>query len=241
MLLIIGVDGATFSVIDEALNVLPTFRYLKENFNWGILKALHLHSAASWISIFTGVPHEEHKITEFWQDGRWVTREDLKHPLVWEILEQRGFRAVALGIPMFAKPVTYNCELSEWLPVHTWAITEEEMERSDMKVLEESLKILSEQPDFFATVFSSLDRVQHIFWHDRKRVIQHYVRVDRYVGRLLEETANFLILSDHGFKGGGKGIEDHDPNGIVITNLPETPKTVLDVTPIILKYFKKRC
>lgn len=73
-------------------------------------------------------------------------------------------------------------------------------------------KIFFEQLNSFregvlASVFDSLDRVQHMFWRDRDDVIESwYVKLDGLVGRVEEkinqrglEDTRLLILSDHGF------------------------------------------
>lgn len=58
-----------------------------------------------------------------------------------------------------------------------------------------------------ASVFDSLDRVQHMFWRDREDVIEDwYLKLDGMVGRVEEqikvqglENTRLLIVSDHGF------------------------------------------
>ncbi|MCP4423682.1 MAG: hypothetical protein GY803_04235 [Chloroflexi bacterium] len=61
-----------------------------------------------------------------------------------------------------------------------------------------------------ATVFDTLDRVQHMFWRDRPDLIDEwYVKLDALAGRIerrLEELGakdktKIVILSDHGFAG----------------------------------------
>jgi predicted AlkP superfamily phosphohydrolase/phosphomutase len=58
-----------------------------------------------------------------------------------------------------------------------------------------------------ASVFDSLDRVQHMFWRDRADIIESwYIKLDGLVGRVEElikkqglDKTRLLILSDHGF------------------------------------------
>jgi predicted AlkP superfamily phosphohydrolase/phosphomutase len=59
-----------------------------------------------------------------------------------------------------------------------------------------------------ACVFDSLDRLQHMFWKDRKDILESwYIRLDALVGRVEEKIAStqgkenprLLIVSDHGF------------------------------------------
>lgn len=58
-----------------------------------------------------------------------------------------------------------------------------------------------------ASVFDTLDRVQHMFWRDHPEVIdQWYIMLDKWVGEVhdridnqKENSPRFLIVSDHGF------------------------------------------
>lgn len=71
-------------------------------------------------------------------------------------------------------------------------------------------KLLLHQLDHFkegllASVFDSMDRVQHMFWRDRPDLIEGwYEKLDGIVGKAIARTAGrplrMLIVSDHGFK-----------------------------------------
>jgi predicted AlkP superfamily phosphohydrolase/phosphomutase len=58
-----------------------------------------------------------------------------------------------------------------------------------------------------ASVFDSLDRIQHMFWRDRPDIVEEwYVKLDALVGRLEQRLADqgkertrIVIISDHGF------------------------------------------
>jgi predicted AlkP superfamily phosphohydrolase/phosphomutase len=57
-----------------------------------------------------------------------------------------------------------------------------------------------------ASIFDDLDRIQHMFFHDRKDVVHDwYRRLDRFVGDVTHKVeqwsgkVRYLILSDHGF------------------------------------------
>ncbi len=57
-----------------------------------------------------------------------------------------------------------------------------------------------------ASIFDDLDRVQHMFFHNRMDVVQDwYQRLDRFVGEISAQVEGwtgkyrYLILSDHGF------------------------------------------
>lgn len=76
----------------------------------------------------------------------------------------------------------------------------------------------SREWDFFSTVFTGTDRLQHALWHFlfptsgknlsksevriRERIIRYYQSVDDIIGRMVGAgggEANFIIMSDHGF------------------------------------------
>ena len=57
-----------------------------------------------------------------------------------------------------------------------------------------------------ASIFDDLDRVQHMFFHDRKDIVHAwYKRLDRFVGEVSQRVNSwsgkyrYMILSDHGF------------------------------------------
>jgi predicted AlkP superfamily phosphohydrolase/phosphomutase len=57
-----------------------------------------------------------------------------------------------------------------------------------------------------AGIFDDLDRIQHMFFHDRMDIVEEWYRtLDRFVGDVSEQISQwsgkyrFLILSDHGF------------------------------------------
>src|SRR5215216_888588 len=57
-----------------------------------------------------------------------------------------------------------------------------------------------------ASIFDDLDRIQHMFFHDRKDIVHEwYRRLDRFVGDVSQqvepwnEKYRYLIMSDHGF------------------------------------------
>ena len=79
------------------------------------------------------------------------------------------------------------------------------------KIFERRIQILfylmkDFQEGILASIFDDLDRVQHMFFHDRMDVVQDwYKRLDRFVGEVSPQVEGwsgkyrYLILSDHGF------------------------------------------
>lgn len=78
---------------------------------------------------------------------------------------------------------------------------------SRRRVLLNQLRCFKE--GLLATVFDSLDRVQHMFWSDRPDIVeQWYQRLDRLVGEVKDAArdqglpeASIFVVSDHGFTG----------------------------------------
>ena len=79
-------------------------------------------------------------------------------------------------------------------------------------IFDTRVKILMDQLAGFregviGVVFDTLDRIQHMFWHDRQEVIEGwYEKLDALVGRVAEkmgeqgtERTRVLVVSDHGF------------------------------------------
>lgn len=63
----------------------------------------------------------------------------------------------------------------------------------------------NEPVDFAFLCFTSLDRVQHLAFHDRDRVREFYEQMDEQVGRILDSDAvtddtDVFLTSDHGFR-----------------------------------------
>lgn len=64
--------------------------------------------------------------------------------------------------------------------------------------------LLKEEPtDFAFMVFTALDRIQHLAFHDKSVIRRFYELVDDEVGQLLElvpEPTDIFVTSDHGFQ-----------------------------------------
>ena len=90
-------------------------------------------------------------------------------------------------------------------------ITDEQFLTLCQDIFDQRIKILYHLLSDFkegvlASVFDCLDRVQHMFYHDRQDVVRNwYQRLDHFVGDVQEKIASwnskhrFLVLSDHGF------------------------------------------
>jgi predicted AlkP superfamily phosphohydrolase/phosphomutase len=90
-------------------------------------------------------------------------------------------------------------------------ITDDQFLDLCQKIFDRRIQILSHLMNDFsegvlASIFDDLDRVQHMFFHNRKDVVHDwYRRLDQFVGTISERVGQwngkyrYLILSDHGF------------------------------------------
>lgn len=87
----------------------------------------------------------------------------------------------------------------------------DEFIRDNIEIIEARIDALcylmeSREWDFFFTVFTGADRIQHFYWDDimnfNADVIKYYELLDGAIGRVLDSLDDddfFLVVSDHGF------------------------------------------
>jgi len=267
-LLVLGLDGASWSAINPVLHDMPTFRRIIEKGTAVTLRCniVPVHSAPSWTTIFTGVKPELHGIIDFKKSGgSFFKREDLHYPFVWETLFKRGIDARALHILCFVPALNYRLTFPFSVGYRLrWSIsipiTYEEC-MSSLKIIgDKTIEVLKqERPDFLAVVFPHIDKLSHVLYNRREIIERAYIETDRYLEKLFQtigDDYSVWIISDHGMtdvetsfrlgisgeKKGKKGFYgDHHPDGIFLT--PEkidltNPIYVTDIAPLILKFFK---
>ena len=90
-------------------------------------------------------------------------------------------------------------------------ITDEQFLDLCQSIFDQRIRILYHLMDDFregvlAAIFDDLDRVQHMFFHNRQDIVRDwYQRLDRFVGDVQEKISGwdskhrFLVMSDHGF------------------------------------------
>ena len=229
-MLVIGIDGATWSIIKPNLNRLKTFhRLIDEGRASSILLNQKPWSPSVWCSMFCGLPPEKHGHFDYVKDGEIVKREDIKVEFIWDILDREGISVKALNIPFVVPPYCYNVDftpVAEGLPIEEHELIEE-IER----VTEKSLEVLeNDKPELFITVYTALDRLSHLHWGE-PILVDYYEKIDFALGKLVEYDDELIVISDHGFcdydkapirtlpkktpRGEIKG--DHHPEAILIT------------------------
>jgi predicted AlkP superfamily phosphohydrolase/phosphomutase len=204
MILVLGVDAATSTVIRPNLGTLPTFRRLYEI---GKCRDLILQetpiSPSVWCGMFCGKTPEQHGHESYVVDGNIIKREDIKVDFIWDILHKEGKKAKALNVPFVVPPYSFNVDFRPvgfGLPTNEkeW---QEELERVTAKTKE----LLGQSPDLLISVYTLLDRIQHFHWGE-DCVIGWYKKLDDKIGELVfdsgfldNENSKLIIISDHGF------------------------------------------
>lgn len=221
--LLIGLDGATFNVIQPILKELPNIRKLMESGSYGLLESTPLPlTGQAWPSMFTGKNPGKHGVYDFVQgtERRLMTSKDIDAEPIWDILAEYGLRGMIINVPMTypARPINgcmvtgvphppdvYPKELRSMLPEGYKTLSDrrnlKEIINMGENVTELSLKLMEKEWDFFMVVISSTDFVGHWFWNEQDRVREVYKKTDKMVGRLIKKAGigtKVMIASDHG-------------------------------------------
>ncbi|UCE04826.1 MAG: alkaline phosphatase family protein, partial [bacterium] len=111
--IIIGLDGATFNVIQPLINEnqLPFFKKLMHEGSYGIIDSnLPLNSASNWTSLFTGKNPGKHNIFDFLvyencsYQPQLITKHSLKTRLLWNITNSNHLQTILLNAPVVTEP-----------------------------------------------------------------------------------------------------------------------------------------
>jgi len=131
--------------------------------------------------------------------------------------EVEGFMVSGMLTPSKLSHYSYPDNLSEDLDltVHEYEIDVPQWQYHDKDILVKDLYKLSEKRaraaeylikhipcDFYAIVFISCDRLQHVMWDQKDVVERYWEEMDRMLGkilRLFDEDTTVFIVSDHGF------------------------------------------
>ena len=111
---LVGLDGATFTVLDPMLESLPNLsRLMASGVRAPMASTLHPLSPPAWTSIITGRPPGEHGVFDFVSVDHsqgppaytLITSADLRVPSVFELVSEAGGSVTALNFPaMFPVP-----------------------------------------------------------------------------------------------------------------------------------------
>jgi predicted AlkP superfamily phosphohydrolase/phosphomutase len=255
MILVLGIDAATFRVIKPNLERLPNFKRLCElgNPREIVLKEKPA-SPAIWCGMFCGKTLDEHGHESFTAGDRLVKREDIGVEFIWDILPKEGKTIKAINIPFVVPPYCFGVDFK---PVGFGLPTNEKEWQEELdKVTSKTKELLARKPDVLISVYTLLDRIQHFHWGEGC-VVDWYQKVDGKIGEILFDSGfleskeskesqdnRLIVISDHGFcsfgeakvqtlpqktaEGEIKG--DHDENALLITvNLDDKIERPQDV------------
>lgn len=228
MLVVIGLDGATWPYIKEHLDELPTFKYLVDTYPSGELECnvRPLGSATAWTTIFTGMWPEHHRVL---MD---VHRLPKHLPWLWQFAS----RPIVLCLPVTKRPRPFclNAKIKDAGNL-AWPGTLPEIAKSTATMAELVIEHVQKEPDLLIAVFTALDKVAHCWIDNQYEMLLHYRLIDQALATLLPhiEREQFVILSDHGMcpivemEEAGWSARDprqtdrsggHSPHGLIISN-----------------------
>lgn len=204
MIFVLGVDAATWKIINPNLEKLVNFRKLC---SIGKSKEIILEekpiSASIWCGMFCGKTVEEHGHESYVVNGNIVKREDIKVDFIWDILHREGKKARVLNVPFIVPPYSFGVDFR---PVGFGLPTnEKEWDEELERITEKTKHLLAQEPDFLVSVYTLLDRIQHFHWGE-SYVVKWYKKLDDRIGELLFDTGfledkdnKLIMISDHGF------------------------------------------
>lgn len=237
MILVLGIDAATWTVIRPNLDKLESFRRLCEigECRELVLTEKSLLSASVWCGMFCGKTFEEHRHEKFVVDGNIMRREDIDVEFIWDILHREGKKVKALNVPFVVPTYSFGVDFR---PVGFGLPTNEREYEDELEIITAKTKeLLAERPDVLISVYTLLDRIQHLHWGE-DCVLEWYTRVDGKIGELIFGTGflndrnnKLIVISDHGFcsfgeakvqtlprEANGRKIKgDHHENALLIT------------------------
>ncbi|MFC1904400.1 alkaline phosphatase family protein [Chloroflexota bacterium] len=203
MILVLGIDAATWNIIKPNLDELPTFRRLIEiGKSKELILTEKLISAPVWCGMFSGKLPEEHHHESYVKNGDIVKRENIGVDFIWDILAKEKRVAKALNIPFVVPPYSFGVNFK---PVGFGLPTsEKEWEEELDRVTTTTKELMSQEPDLLIAVYTLLDRIQHFHWGE-DCVLEWYQKVDARLNEILFETGftnknnKLIVISDHGF------------------------------------------
>lgn len=181
-LIILGLDGATFDVINPMLDdgELPTFKKLIKNSSYGRLLSTKIPiSPSAWSSFLTGLNPENHRIFDFVRrkEGTYehipVNSTHRRGIPVWQILEEKKLICGIFNVPCTYPPEEVNGFIISGFPVPPG---KEYVKPKELVVeLEDKFGDLSLDPEFFYSEGKELEFAndQHRCWDETEKVFKY--------------------------------------------------------------------
>jgi predicted AlkP superfamily phosphohydrolase/phosphomutase len=242
MILVLGIDAATWTVIRPNLDKLSAFSMLCEigKCQEILLKEKPV-SPSIWCGMFCGKTYEEHGHDSFVAGDRLVKREDIKVEFIWDILHREGKKIKALNVPFVVPPYSFGVNFQ---PVGFGLPTNEKEWHEELeRVTKKTKELMNEDLDVLISTYTLLDRIQHFHWGE-DCVLEWYKKMDDRIWELIFDTHfldnkhnKLIVISDHGFcsfgeakiqtlplkSEWGKLKGDHHENAFLLTANVEYP------------------
>lgn len=194
---------------------------------------------------------EEVEIHEKMEEGGLWDWQDYP-PFLWEIADKKGLDVGARQIPCVLPPIDYN------VPDTKYGFARSKDKVS--KHLEEMLMYLEEEShkDFYATWL----RVPDVWWHGLRfwddgivtkesydYVTHEAVKLSKRLSSIVEDLDQWVILGDHGApdmlgsvledeEGNQVLVEQHEPESVIFSNLPDLPDSTGEIFDWLLDRLK---
>ena len=232
-LVVVGIDGGSFELMDRWLGYLPYLKHVKENGCWaGMRSVLPPVTAPNWKCYSTGMNPGKTGIF-YWENIIWKQRRvyfanhrnnDQKE--IWNYLGDEGYKVGVIGIPLTYPPKAVNGFLlagppdspdkgftyprgleqevraMSYTPGFTHSIVTGR-EKAKVELLGkirnvfEVARELSRGVDFLHVTTFYMNELQHYLWDD-SYTLEGWKIVDGFVGWVLEQGCNLIVMSDHG-------------------------------------------
>lgn len=212
--ILIGIDGWGGYSVAKAHDI-PNLQSLMTNGAWTAKtrSVLPSSSAINWASMFNGAPTEIHGYTQ------WGSR---KPEIPSAVVNSRGIFPSVFTLLREKYPKIETGCIAEWdgikYLVDSLTISYVDVANNYEKDSEQLCRmaesyIKEKKPAFAAICFDQLDHVGHGIGHDTPEYYDVLVRIDKYVGRILQAVKDadiydetiFIVTADHGGKGKGHG------------------------------------
>ena len=126
--ILIGLDGATFTVLDPLMErgVMPFLRdFVADGVRAPLQSVVPALTPPAWTSLMTGKRPGRHGVFDFFQKEapdsryfRFAVSQDIRTPTIWSLASGEGKRITALNFPlMFPPPDVNGCVVpGGWMP-----------------------------------------------------------------------------------------------------------------------------
>jgi predicted AlkP superfamily phosphohydrolase/phosphomutase len=221
--IVLGLDGASYSLVEDLIEDLPTLRRLRSDGAHGKLTSTILpNSLPAWPVICTGKNPGKLGVFDFMRKTAEHTFQsniaaDVKSEFVWEMLEDNGHKCGLINVPC-SSPFRSDIEFGEGdfrykdFVNFTWSdtslgviMTSNSLETRLEELIEERFRQIAyafenREWDFLMMNINEVDVMSHHRWTDREFIRKLFMLIDCRLGELLElhPELNLMIISDHG-------------------------------------------